>query len=292
MSLNVYEIITDRIIQSLQQGVCPWRVPWTTGAPCSLISKRPYRGINVFLLNASRHKSRYWLTYKQATAKGGQVRKGEKSSPVIFWKIFNDKSDYESKSGKVGKGGAILRYYNLFNLSQVDGIEAPVEEENVRPFQPIEACEHILTNYTRGPAIEHGGNRACYLPSLDLIQMPDKANFHSPEEYYSTLFHEEAHATGAKSRLDREGVVNPIKFGSHDYSYEELVAEMTASFLSGHAGILEQTYDNSAAYLSSWISKLQRETRWIVSAGGAAAKAADFILQQDQVSDQETEESE
>ena len=275
MSATVYDVITSRIIDSLKQNVIPWRIPWTMKAPTNLVSKRPYRGVNVFLLSASRFTSPYWLTYRQAEAKGGHVRKGEKSTPVVFWKVFDNAKEGKEKLGR--SSGAVLRYYSVFNATQCEGIEVPADPE--RPaFVPVDECERILAAYTKGPGVEHGGDRACYIPNTDKINMPAKETFHTPEEYYSTLFHEEVHGTGARIRLDREGVTDPIKFASHTYSYEELVAECGASFLNGEAGTLPLTLDNSTAYIAHWVSKLQSEPKWIVKAAGEAAKAADYIL--------------
>jgi antirestriction protein ArdC len=282
MSINVYDIVTERIIKSLEAGVVPWRVPWVSRAPMNFISKKPYRGVNVFLLSTARYTSPYWLSYRQAAGKGGQVRKGEKSTPVIFWKMGDDRKVPDKK-------WFILRYYNVFNVAQCDGIEVPTSEE-VRPFTPIEAADRILALYDKGPPVEHGGNQAAYIPARDLITMPAMESFHTPEQYYSTRFHEEAHATGSKGRLEREGVMNFDKFGSHRYSFEELVAECTSSFLCGEAGILDTTFDNSAAYIAHWVGKLKSETKWIVQAGAQAAKAADFILGRGQVSEQQGEE--
>lgn len=289
MSLNVYEVITNRIIDSLNDGVVPWRTPWKTSAPTNLISKKAYRGVNVFLLNASRYSSNYWLTYKQAAQKGGSVRKGEKATPVVFWKVYDNATPKVLPSGKIAKGKAfILRYYSVFNVSQCDGIEAPSTPDHT-PFAPIDACERIVAMYENAPSITHGGAQACYSPQLDTVNIPAKEAFETPEAYYSTLFHELAHSTGHKSRLDREGITDPIKFASHKYSFEELVAECTASFLCGEAGVLDTTFDNSSAYIRHWVSKLQSEPKWIVQAGGKAAAAADLILQRKKVSEEEAE---
>ena len=288
MSQKVYEIITDRILSSLEKGVVPWRMPWHTSTPRNLVSKKPYRGVNVFLLSAQRFTSSYFVTYKQAAAKGGQVRKGEKSTPVIFWKV-GDSHKVDPKTGKPGKF-FILRFYNVFNVTQCDGIVAPVEEGRTI-HEPIAACERIVDGWAGKPPIEHGGNRACYSPSQDLISMPERGSFGKVEEYYSTLFHEMVHSTGHKDRLAREGITNPIKFASHNYSFEELVAECGASFLCGHAGIIDHTIDNSAAYIANWASKLKSEPKWIIDAAAKAAKASDLILgdaaKEEEVADEE-----
>jgi antirestriction protein ArdC len=286
MSLNVYEIITDRIIKSLEGGTVPWRTPWRTSAPKNLISKKPYRGVNVFLLGSARYTSPWWLTYRQAAGKNAQVRKGEHGCPVVFWKVVDRQDDPTKKS-------FILRYYSVFNSSQCDGLEVPVEEE-ATPFSPIERAEAILEGYVggRGPKVMYGGDRACYSPPLDEISLPVKEAFHTPEEYYSTAFHECVHSTGHKDRLNREGITDPIRFASHSYSFEELVAECGASFLSGEAGILDTTFDNSAAYIGHWVGKLKSNPKWIVQAGGQASKAADFVLNRGKdVEEQEGEEN-
>ena len=275
MSIKVYEIITDRILQSLEKGVVPWRMPWHTSTPRNLISKKPYRGVNVFLLGMQRFTSSYFLTYNQAKAKGGQVRKGEKSTPVIFWKV-GDSKKVDPKTGKVGKF-FILRFYNVFNVTQCDDIKVPVEA-TATEHEPIAECESIVDGWAGKPPIVHGGNRACYSPSEDLISMPERGSFGKVEEYYSTLFHEMVHSTGHKDRLAREGITNPIKFASHSYSFEELVAECGAAFLCGNAGIIDHTIDNSAAYIANWAAKLKSEPKWIVDAAGKAAKASDLIL--------------
>lgn len=273
MSLKVYEIITDRILQSLEKGVVPWRMPWHTSTPMNLVSKKPYRGVNVFLLGMQRFTSSYFVTYKQAAAKGGQVRKGEKSTPVIFWKMLDKGVDDKGRKSYI----PLLRYYNVFNVTQCDGLKIP-EEHTSTLFEPIEACERVVAGWAGKPPIEHGGNRACYSPSLDVISMPVRESFAKVEEYYSTLFHEMVHSTGHKDRLAREGITNPIKFASHNYSFEELVAECGAAFLCGNTGIIDHTIDNSAAYIQGWVSKLKSEPKWIIDAAGKAAKAADLIL--------------
>lgn len=274
MSIKVYEIVTERILDYIQaNGVLPWRKPWHTSTPKNLVSKKAYRGVNVFLLGMQKFTSSYFVTYKQAAAKGGQVRKGEKSTPVIYFRMLDKGTDAKGRKQLI----PLLRYYNVFNVTQCDGITAP-EEHTGTIFEPIDACERIVDGWAGKPPIEHGGGRACYSPSEDRISMPVRESFAKVEEYYSTLFHEMVHSTGHKDRLAREGITNPIKFASHNYSFEELVAECGAAFLCGHAGIVDHTIDNSAAYIANWVSKLKSEPRWIVDAAGKAAKASDLIL--------------
>lgn len=270
--MNVYQIVTERILEALAKGVVPWRKPWRTETPKNLISGRDYRGVNIFLLSAQPFESPYWLTFKQAKELGGTVKRGERGTPIVFWKVTED----EDSNGKVSKG-FLLRYFTVFNVAQTEGIEAPQSVE--RPaFNPIEACEKVVASYKDPPSILQMGQQAAYLPSLDRIWIPKPEQFTSPEEYYSTLFHELAHSTGASHRLARKGVADPSRFASHTYSFEELVAECTSAFLATHAGIAPATLGNSAAYIASWASKLKSEPRWIVDASAQAAKAADLIL--------------
>lgn len=271
MSLNVYEVITQRIIDSLEKGVVPWRTPWVSRAPMNLISKKPYRGVNVFLLGASRMTSPYWLTYRQARSKGGNVKKGEHGTPVIFWKVYNPE---EEKLRKF-----ILRYYTVFNLSQCEGIDAPPGDSTDKlDFEPLAECERIVEMYPNPPTYQEGGDQAAYSPSSDTLHMPPRETFLSVEAYYATRFHEMIHSTGHGSRLEREGITKLDHFGSHQYTKEELVAECGSAFLCGEAGILNTTIDNSVAYIGNWVKKLHSEPKWIVQAGGEAAKAADYIL--------------
>jgi antirestriction protein ArdC len=270
---DVSTMVTDKILAALDKGEIPWRKPWVTGLPCNLVSKAPYQGINLFLLALSGYKSRYWLTYKQAVAKGGNVRKSEKGTAIIFWSFPKFKSLNKLNNEFETKTVPILKYYTVFNLEQCEGIEAPVE--NVLDFVPVEKCEEILKNFKGAPVVTHGGDRACYSPTLDTINMPHKENFKSIAGYYSTLFHENVHSTGHKSRLDRDltGM-----FGNHDYSFEELVAELGAGMLAAHAGIEAETLDNSAAYIQSWIKKLSNDKKMIIKAAGKAKKAVSLIL--------------
>jgi len=277
--MNVYERVTARIMEILETGTIPWKKPWISSEGAkNLITKKPYRGINQFLLNSSPYGSPYWLTFKQALQKGGKVRKGERSTPIVFWKWLEQKDvpeeDYNSATGKV----PLLRYYNVFNLEQIDGIEAPVEEQSINPFSPIEQAEMVIRDMPQRPKIMYGGDRACYSPSLDYIQLPPKEAFTSPEEFYSTAFHELTHASGHSSRLGRKGILEPSYFGSHEYSQEELVAEFGASMLCGFAGIEQQTVENSAAYIHGWLKVLKGDKKLAIVAAGQAKRAADFIL--------------
>jgi antirestriction protein ArdC len=276
---DAYQIMTDRIVGLLEQGVVPWRRPWKQLGglmPQNLKSKKAYRGVNVFWLACAGYGSPYWVTFKQAKALGGSVRKGEKGFPVIFWKWLEREDEDTGKSRRI----PMLRYYTVFNVEQCEGIEDKVPQidtDEPVEFEPIERCEQIVESFS-GPSVRTGDSRAYYVPSTDLVNMPKRELFETAESYYSVLFHELGHSTGHESRLGREGITDATMFGSHKYSKEELVAEMTAAFLSGHCAIDSATVENSAAYIQGWLKKLRNDTKLLVSAAAQAQKAADLIL--------------
>lgn len=278
-SIDIYQIITDRLISILEAGTAPWRKPWnygSEGGPLNLVSKRHYQGINCFLLACSPYSSPYWLTFKQAAEKGGRVKKGEKGTPVIFWKLF-EKEDSKAENGK--KILPILRYYTVFNVDQCEGITSPpADEDTWHQHDPIEAAEAMILAMPQKPIINIGGGRAFYSPLSDSVTVPELFRYEKAEEYYCTLFHELVHSTGHESRLNREGITGQHFFGDEDYSKEELIAEMAAAFLCGHTGIENTTIHNSAAYLQSWIKRLRGDKKLAINAAAQAQKAADFIL--------------
>lgn len=292
---KVYDVVNQRIMELLQQGTVPWRKTWNseTHQPQNLVSKKEYRGINVFMLACQEYSSPYWLTFKQCQDKGGKVRKGQKSTPVVFWKWIDrkDAGDFdqvETRNGRV----PLLRYYNVFNVEQVEGITAPPSSEAItNTFTPIEVAEQIIVGMPYKPRISYGGNQPAYSPVLDLVKCPVPEAFESPTEYYATMFHELAHSTGHASRVGRKGILEPAYFGSHEYSKEELVAEMGAAFLCGHAGIEQGTIENSAAYIAGWLKALKTNGQWLVRAAAQAQKAADYILNKKEVEEEATEDS-
>jgi len=274
---SVYEIVTEKIMKQLESGVAPWRKPWTCQTPANLLTQKEYRGLNVIALASQGFPSRFWLTFNQATKMGGRIRKGEKSSPVIFWNIGDELETITQDGAKETSRPFLLRYYSVFNLSQAEGIDIPASLlQETRTNDPIEICEQLVTNMPNSPAFEQS-DKAWYSPSKDVVGMPARGLFHSSEEYYTTEFHELAHSTGHAKRLHRENFDNPALFGSESYSKEELVAEMTAAMLCGIAGIEQKTLENSAAYLKTWIARLKSDSRLLVSATSQAQKAADFI---------------
>lgn len=276
--MNVYEMINCRIQALLEQGTVPWRKPWNAGSnyPKNLVSGKKYAGVNVFMLTCNEFGSPYWMTFKQCQDKGGHVIKGSKSTPVIFWKWLDHKetNGTDSEQAKI----PMLWFYNVFNLEQTEGLSAPPTTETLNTFTPIELAEQIIADMPLRPEIKRGGNRASYSPVLDYVKIPVPESFESPEEYYSTCFHELSHATGHESRVGRKGVTETSYFGSHEYSKEELVAEMGAAFLCGHCGIENKTLDNSAAYIAGWLKALKNDKTLLIHAAALAQKASDYIL--------------
>lgn len=275
---NVYEIIQSRILSKLEAGVVPWHKPWRTEGigPTNLVTKRPYRGVNVWLLSGMDYERPYWLTYKQAEKLGGQVIKGSQGMPVIFWKwIEKDPSTPDEKPVRF----PLLRYYTVFNVAQVEGIadKVPAPPEKVQHDQ-IKACDDIVAGMPNRPAIIDNGPQASYCPLTDTVRMPAMGLFERVEDYYGTLFHELVHSTGHASRLGRVEPLTLAAFGSGSYGREELVAEMGAAMLCGVAGIERTTLDNSASYIDNWRKAIGSDTKLVVMAGAQAQKASDYIL--------------
>jgi antirestriction protein ArdC len=278
---SVYETITDRIISSLESGVIPWRKEWKTahksnGLPYNLATKRAYRGINVLTLLCSPYASTGWCTYKQAQALGYQVRKGEKSSPVVFWK-FPTKAELAKDS----EAKPWARCYSVFNVEQLDGVAVEVPADGPT-FDPIADCEAVVDAFMTSashPSLSHGGDRAFYRQIADHVQMPVRESFTSPAAYYATLFHEFAHSTGIKTRLNRPEFEGMGAFGDVPYSREELTAEFAAAFLCGETGTAnDERLANSVAYIQHWVKVLKNDKSLAVQAAQKAQKAADYIL--------------
>jgi len=280
---DLYQRVTDQVIDMLDKGVVPWRSPilGRTGArhPKNLHTGKPYRGVNVFLLAftawAKGYESAYWLTYKQAKDRGGHARKDEKSSMVVFWKQL----EVKDKKTDEPKMVPLLRYYNVFNVTQCEGIPIPDPANfTPTPFNPIEAAEAIVKGYKDPPTIEHGGSQAFYVPATDTIRIPEPTRFNKNEEYYGTLYHELSHSSGHSKRLNRKLDSELRPFGSPDYSREEMIAEMSAAFLCAHAGIYPAVIDNTVSYISGWLGRLKQDKKLILQAASQAQRAADWIL--------------
>lgn len=272
LSKDTAQAVTDKILASLEQGVAPWVRPWKAdagGMPYNLFSLKPYRGVNVPLLFCNSFTSTAWMTYKQAQSIGANVRKGEKGSMIVFYKPLEikDKNDPDSKGHMI----PMLKSFVVFNREQVDGLNSlpawHTDEESARPSH--EQANAVLSQ----AIIKHGGTQAFYHSEGDFIQMPSSADFEDTPSYYATALHELTHWTGHKSRIARE---YGKRFGDSAYAREELVAEMGAAFLCAHLGIDGRLQHEN--YIGSWIKVLKEDKRAIITAAGAAQKAADFAL--------------
>jgi len=274
MNNKSYDRITERIVSLLTQGTVPWHKPWSvqTGLPRNLITQKPYRGINVFLLMAMNYESPNWLTLRQANAMGGQIKPGEKSCPVVFWKPMKVKDRESGEDRKI----PFLRLYHVFNVTQCTGLKNIPPADNTAFIQTLPA--ELVANMPQRPVIKHGMAMASYSPAGDVVNMPDPARFKSEDHYYATLFHELVHSTGHEQRLKRAGILERNGYGSDPYAKEELVAELGGAFLCGHTGIVDRTINSSAAYLEGWLKSLKEDKTLIVHAAAQAQKAADFIL--------------
>ena len=277
MKKDIYEMVTDKIIEQLEKGYIPWQKPWTgvhDGA-YNRISNKPYSLLNQMLLS----KTGEYASFKQWTELGGHIRKGEKAEIVTFWKIQQIEEENEDGE-KIIKQLPLLRYYNVFHISQVEGVEP--KSINLNELQPIEEAERIKTEYMQREHIkilEKVTDKAFYSPSLDYIQIPCKEQYQNIEEFYSTLFHEMTHSTGHKVRLDREDVKDCMYFGSENYSKEELCAELGSAFLINKLGIeSSKSFNNSTAYIQSWLRVLKNDKKFIISASSRAEKAVKYIL--------------
>jgi antirestriction protein ArdC len=274
MNSKSYDRITERIVNLLSQGTVPWHKPWSvkTGLPRNLITQKPYRGVNVFLLMAMNYESPNWLTLRQANALGGQIKPGEKSCPVVFWKPMPVKDKETGEDRKI----PFLRMYHVFNMAQCTGLKniPPADDSAFVQTMPAE----IVAKMPQPPVIKHGMAMASYSAANDEVNMPDRARFRAEEDYHATLFHELVHATGHEKRLKRVGIVDRNGYGSEPYGKEELIAEMGSAFLCGYTGIVDRTINSSAAYMEGWLKSLKQDKTLLVHATAQAQKAADFIL--------------
>lgn len=281
------EQVTSDVITELQKGKVPWKKPWGThGLPKNYGSHRPYEGFNAFYLHYITEKNGYsapyFLTYKQAQALGGHVRKGQKGTPIVYWKVYEREPRAQTAEGRKERSSqrCIPFLWTVFNIDQVDGVDfcLPATSAHAAP-QVIEACQQVLDNFpSPQPRVLHGGMQACYAPAPDTVQVPLLPSFSSAEAYHATLFHELIHATGHPMRLNRFQENEHSRFGDESYSKEELIAEMGASFLCAFTGINAQVFQNSVAYLQGWVSRFREDSTLILYAGNRAFKAATYIL--------------
>ena len=277
--MDIYQLVTDRILQQLAAGTVPWRQTWTNGLPKSLTTGKEYRGINILLLNTAPHQSRYWITYREAQRQGGHVRKGERSTPVIFWKwrTPEEMAKQRAKTGKESVAPCVPFVSAVFNLEQVEGIARPEDDSAPAAATALEVAGQLFDAMPDKPEIEHARNfQPAYCQVTDRVLMPHLGQFETAPEYFGTLFHELVHSTGHPKRLKRFGETaeNPTA----RYSFEELVAEFGAAFLCGIAGIQSrETEELQAGYIASWSRVFEKDNRILLRAASAAQRAVDYI---------------
>lgn len=285
---DVYERVTATIIEQLEKGVRPWCKPWSGGHVAGPIHRplrscgTPYRGINVVMLWVVAEMKGYtapiWMTYRQAQALGGQVRKGEKSALVTYSGTIEKEGEGDECGG--GEEGRTIRFrkgYTVFNVEQIDGLPGhyyATHDTNPNPDAPIAEAEAFFAAI--GADIRHGGMEAYFAPGLDYIQMPPFERFQEAGRYYEVLAHECTHWSGHKSRLDRE---MPGETPKERYANEELVAEIGAAFLAAELGLAIEPREDHAAYIANWLQALRNDKRLIFKAASEAQKAADYLIE-------------
>lgn len=288
---DLYQQITDKIVESLENGVLPWMKPWSNSnlpLPCNGESGRLYSGINVLLLWLSaierQFTQRKWVTFQGANHLGGRVRAGEKSTLIIFYKqrVIEEKDNngelvYDENGEVKMKTSVLVRGHHVFNIEQCEGLEAHYEtfETNHSSHQSRPELDALPLNIGV-PVYNRAQDKACYLPSKDCIMMPELNQFQSENDYYATLLHETGHATGHASRLKRDGVIKGVKFGSPTYAFEELIAELTSAFMCAQVGI--DNISQNAAYIDSWIKALKSDKKAIFRASTKAREATEYLL--------------
>lgn len=303
--VDVYQLVTDRVIAGLKEKGLSWFKSWTDKygnhlAPINRATGNEYRGVNIFLLNScavcNGYESNEWVSFKQAQDLGGSVKKGEKSTETIYWMIsYKNKETgvFYANKKKLEEAGFSERDKNIqkfftpkiwrvFNIEQCDNIQPSrvmkkVEEKSEN--QVIEDAFAVYTNMLKKPELRHGGVGAYYMPNKHLINMPEIDSFVSSDDYYHVLFHEMIHSTGHETILNRKTLVESHGFGSDNYSKEELVAEIGAEFLSSIIGLNPKSDEkNSQAYINGWVKQLTDHPKMVLQASQQSTKAVEYIL--------------
>ncbi len=281
---DVYERVTARLIAYLEEGTRPWLKPWSVTHTEGRISRplrhngTPYRGVNVVLLWCEAiekgFESSQWMTYRQAQELGGQVRKGETGSLVVYADRFT-RTETDDRGEEHERSIPFMKGYTVFNVAQIDGLPEQYRPAPCPPLPPMELHQAAEDFFARtGAALRHGGTRAYYAPALDYIQLPPPETFKDAESYAATKAHELIHWTGHKSRNAREF---GKRYGDDAYAFEELVAELGAAFLCADLGITPEPREDHASYLAHWLKVLKKDKRAIFSAASHAQRAADTL---------------
>lgn len=280
---KVFDYLNQRVTEMLDNGIIPWHKPWRGARVQPMnIHGNAYRGINWFLFMLMGHDTPVYLTFNQIKKMGGTIREGEEKSyyPVYFYTYVKKENDDGTE-----KSFPVFKYYRVWNVESVEGITLPAKVQKMlsvpkADHDPLEQGEAVIKNMPNAPTMNYGGDRACYSPTLDTLKCPKLEQFDTPEDFYLTMFHEMTHSTGHDKRLSRKSVTDAAAFGSHEYSREELVAEMGACMLADACGIdMEGAHiDNSASYIASWAKKIKDEPKLLATAAAQAQKAMDYIM--------------
>lgn len=280
---DLYQSVTDSIVKMIEEGrFTQWRKSWSGGFPTNLSTGMRYRGINVLLLINSMiingFAKPYFLTLKQANKLGGKVKKGEPATPIIYWNIQEKELDELDDEGKPQiEIRCYLRRYYVFNVAQIEDIDDHIEEflaEHIinKDVDQIDEAEKWLD--ASGAIILRGGHLACYVPQKDKIFVPDITQFDTANDFYSAVFHELAHWTGHKSRLNR-GFSE--RFGDQSYAFEELIAELTSSFIDAELGFSEFKLPQHVNYIANWLKVLKNDKNAIFTAASQASLAFEYL---------------
>lgn len=278
---ELYDRVTNQIIAALESGTAPWKKPWVNGGGFLPLRHNgiPYRGVNVLILWIAAEEKGYgrshWMTFNQAREYGGCVRKGEKSTTIIYCEPVSRKETAPDGT-ETETYFWIHKYYNVFNVEQCDGL--PQQFDAAKPvLDPCQRIQHAETFFANlGAKLDHGGSRAFYRPLTDSIQMPPFEFFRTPEAYYSTLGHESLHWTGHASRLQRLPL--PLRGGIEDRAMEELLSEIGTSYLSAHLGLMPVEDENRAAYVADWLQSLSNDSKYVFVAAAKAQAAVDYLI--------------
>jgi antirestriction protein ArdC len=276
---DIYKMVNESLLAALDKGINPWKKTWKRlkekGSPCNLENGRNYNGVNLVNLSLL-SDSNYFLTFKQIKKLGGSLKAGTQGLPIVFWNFSKIEDEESGKMKKI----AYLKYYKVFPICKVSGekINTLMEKresefEKIEPSNPSETLQAYLQREKID--LEHGGFQACYSPTLDRVKMPHEQSFESSDSYNQVLSHEIIHSTGHKGRFDR--FKKGDRFGSENYSFEELIAEIGSCFLMAKMN-MNPDFDNSASYLKGWSESISNNPRWFVQASGKAEKASNYIF--------------
>jgi antirestriction protein ArdC len=282
---DVYQRVTDSIVADLERGIRPWAKPWNAEHTAGRITRplrhngTAYRGINILLLWGAAMEGGYvapfWMTYRQAQELGGQVRRGEKGSLIVYADRIT-RTEQDSAGQDVEKEIPFMKGYTVFNVEQIDSLPGHYYTMAADPLPEAERIERADGFISAvGATIKHGGNMAYFAPTADVVQMPPFEAFKDKESYYATALHELTHWTGHKDRLARD--FGGVRFGDEGYAREELVAELGSAFLCVDLCITPAIRDDHSAYIANWLKALKGDKRAIFHAAAHAQRAADYL---------------